>query len=94
MDEEIVNESLRKTDFCLKRLLYKMQNLIKDIPDKQKQDIRNDLIEILRQLRETQQILEKEQENFSKAQLFKIGETHGRIEALIALLGLKTKEAI
>jgi uncharacterized membrane protein YgaE (UPF0421/DUF939 family) len=91
MNEEIINESLRKTDFCLKKLLYKMQFVLKDIPAKQKQEIRNDLIEILKQLKETQQLLEEEQDNFSKAQLFKIGKAHGRIESLIALLGLKTR---
>ena len=46
MDEEI-NESLRKTDFCLKKLIYKIGSMLRDIPDKQKQDIRNDLIDIL-----------------------------------------------
>jgi len=91
MDDEIVNQTLTKSNFCIKKLLYKMQFVLKDMPDNQKQSIRNDLVEILRQLKETQEILEGEQENFSKAQLFKIGETHGRIEALIALLGLKTK---
>jgi NADH:ubiquinone oxidoreductase subunit D len=87
-----LEKSLEDANFWLTKSLLRLKNLMRDIPENQKEEIKKDLEEIFKELKEAEVFLEKNQDGFTKKQFLKIGKTHGRIETLLALLSLKVKE--
>jgi hypothetical protein len=87
-----LEKSLEDANFWLTKSLLRLKNLMRDIPENQKEEIKKDLEEIFKELKEAEVFLEKNQDGFTKKQFLKIGKTYGRIETLLALLSLKVKE--